>query len=111
VALEKEEDYTIGKIWVWKKNGQPKPDVMLNYGHLVENPKATIPGVGSSMKWVSLLPNGDLVVGPDMILSGSFEAKDVDTLGRENKEFKNDMIFLKKAMTHGTINLNEFPKK
>ena len=112
---DKQEDFTIAKIWRWKKNGTPKPDIILNYGHLVEDCKATIPGIGASMKWVCLLQNGDLVIGPDMISSPTMESKEgqvaADLLGRETKEFKNDMIFLKKAVAHGTINLNEFPRK
>lgn len=114
-SKEELEDYSIGAVWTWigiasrKQAAQPKPAVILPYGTLVENPRATVIGIGTSLKWVALLPNGDLVVGPDMISHGDSK-EDRDLLGSESKEFRNDMIFLKKAMVHGTINLNNIAK-
>lgn len=113
-SKEELADYTIQTVWNWigtisrKQTSQPKPEVILPYGSLIENQKATILGVGQGFKWVALLPNGDLVIGPEMI-SHADSKEEKDQLGIESKEFRNDMIFLKKAMVHGTINLNSIP--
>lgn len=113
-SKEELSDDSIGEIWEWvgvatrKSTPQPKPDVILPYGTLVENTRATIIGIGTSLKWVAILPNGDLVIGPGMITHTANEEN--YQLGIEAKEFRNDMIFLKKAMVHGTINLKNIPK-
>jgi len=108
---DKAEDFTIAKVWNWRKGVQPKPDLILSYGSLVENQKITLPSIGNSFKWTVLLPNCDLVIGPEMLTESAAEQASKEQLALELKEFKSDMIFLKKAMTHGTIRLNEFPRK
>jgi hypothetical protein len=107
------KDYTIARVWNWiaiaaKKPEAAKRDVLLNYGYLIENPKVSLPGIGQGFKNVALLPNCDLVIGPELIAATDDRSK--DALGLETKEFRNDMIYLKRAMIHGTIDLNDFPK-
>ena len=112
---DKDEDFTIGYIWTWLPPASSKPkdekkvraSLVLPYGYLVENADATIQGIGSSMRWTALLYNGDLVIGPDMI---AIDKDSREAAAQELKDFKADIIYLKRAMAHGTIQLNMFHK-
>ena len=116
-SKEELADYTINRVWSWisiasklnSRSQQPKPDLILPYGTLVENSKATIPGIGVSMRWIALLQNGDLVIGPEMI--GGEDKESREQSGNETREFKSDIIWLKKALAHGTIRMEDFPRK
>ena len=88
-------------------NGNKRPDVLLPYGRLFAS-DLSARDAAKTMKMTQLLPNLDLVVGPNL-LTGAKEDK--DTLARETSEFKQDMIYLKFAMMHGTVNLNELARK
>lgn len=103
-------DARIGQIWLWvsiaermknraEKKANPEPDVLLPYGFLYEN-DSDLEDVAKSEHSVALLPNCDLVIGP-FYTSGSKEGN--TSLTEERREFNYDMLYLKKAMMHGTI--------
>lgn len=107
------KDSRIGQIWLWVsvaermknrelKKPNPEPDVLLPYGYMYEN-DSELEDVAKSEHIVALLPNCDLVIGP-FFTTGSKEENQI--LGNEKNEFSRDMLYLKKAMMHGTIDYN-----
>ena len=107
------EDFTIGRIWLWKSSSQKKeeknlkPDLVLPFGYMYEHQMSLVQ-VAKKLNQVALLPNCDLVLGPDLTPGVTDEEK--TRVGNENKEFRSDMLYLKKAIEHGTIEIETLPK-
>lgn len=108
------EDFTIGRIWLWKgyssrkdQQNTPKPDVILPYGYLYET-EISLVQIATKMNQVAILPNCDLIIGPEFLFGGDETEK--NRIGLEAKEFKADVVYLKKAIEHGTIDIERMPK-
>ena len=111
---ESEIDFTISRVWHWTNNDSKKneskgmPDLLLPWGSLKEDKKITLPSIGTSFRWTALLQNCDIVIGPEMVVG---DADDKEAASREVKIFRSDILYLKKTMAHGTIRLDEFPRR
>ena len=102
----------IGRIWLWKHFSQvpksPDPDVLLPYGGLFEMEKMSLRDLGENTDFVAVLPNQDIVRGPTMV---SLKKEDALEAGNITRDFRLDMVYLKKAMYHKTIVLSDLPRR
>lgn len=98
----------VGRVWTWvsttrKKTIKERPHVVLPHGFLYENTRADYHICCNSLNHIALMPNHDILIGPDL------QGGNKEELNQAWRDFWRDTVYLKNAVTNGSIKLDELP--
>ena len=106
----------VGRIWNWigyrarqEPGNKVKPDIVLPHGILQET-DLTLGEVATKFTHIAILQNCDLIVGPPLLSGNSNEKESKDLYSRVMQEFRNDILYLKKAIESKTIIIEDLPR-